>query len=434
MRVPQFGLRLFTVIFTNPEKFLENLFRAAVDAASAGNCVPLHLSRMSHRNVHVIGAGKAAAAMAKTVEENVEGEISGIAVTRYGHGIETDFIEVVEAAHPVPDEAGVLAARRIADLASSLAQDDFVICVISGGASALLSLPHPKITHNQKRDMTQQLLLAGASIQEINCVRKHLSGIKGGRLMDLIYPAKALTLCISDVVGDDPSVIGSGPTVADLSTCTDVLSVIDRYRIKMPSSIRTILQKGELETPKPSNRIFRNSEVKVIAKPQDSLLASAAMAQKAGVETIVLGDAVQGDTNQVARQHADMVRQRCADQDNPLVIISGGETTINVTGSGKGGPNTQYALALALELEDFEGVFAIACDTDGIDGTGMNAGALINPSTLRRAKETNLNPRDYLENNDSYSFFEKLGDLVVTGPTLTNVNDFRAVCYVPDRG
>lgn len=417
----------------NPEKFLKELFFAAVDAASAENCLPPYLSELSHRNFHVIGAGKAAAAMARAIEENVDGQISGIAVTRYGHSIATDFIEVVEAAHPVPDQASGVAARRIADLASSLSKNDFVICAISGGASALLSLPHRKITHDQKRDITKQLLRAGANIQEFNCVRKHLSGIKGGRLMDLIYPAKSLTLCISDVIGDDPSVIGSGPTVADSSTCEDVLSIVDTYRIKLPSSIRALLKQGVLETPKPSDRVFRNSEVKVIAKPHDSLLASSKIAQNAGIETVVLGDTEQGETNLVAKQHADIVRQRCVGQDHPLLIVSGGETTISVTGTGKGGPNTQYALALAMELEGLEGVFAIACDTDGIDGTENNAGALIYPSTLRRAKEANLNPRDYLENNDSFSFFQTLGDLVMTGPTLTNVNDFRAICYLPNR-
>lgn len=417
----------------NPENFLKKLYFAAVDAASAGNCLPAHLAAVSDRNVHVIAAGKAAAAMAKTIEENIDGKIAGIAVTRYGHSVATEFIEVVEAAHPIPDEASVLAARRVSELAASLSQDDLAICAISGGASALLSLPHPNIAHEHKRDIVKQLLWAGASIQEVNCVRKHLSAIKGGRLMELIDPAKALTLCISDVIGDDLSVIGSGPTVADSSTCEDVLRVTDQYRVKLPSPIRANLEQGRLETPKPSDGIFRNSEARIIAKPLDSLLASAELAQTEGVEAIVLGDAVQGDANAAAERHADIVRRQCARKDHPLVIVSGGETTVRVTGSGKGGPNTQYALALALALGDVKGVFAIACDTDGIDGTGRNAGALINPSTLRRAREAGLDPRNCLDNNDSYSFFERLGDLVVTGPTLTNVNDFRAICCVPNR-
>ncbi|MYI90010.1 MAG: glycerate kinase, partial [Gammaproteobacteria bacterium] len=401
--------------------------------ASAPKCLPSHLENLPTQKIHVIGAGKAAAAMAKTIENHVAGETSGLVVTRYGHAVSTSSIEVVEAAHPVPDELGLRAAMRVIDLAKTLDEMDYVIIAISGGASSLLSRPHPEIAFEDKQSITRQLLLAGATIHEINCVRKHLSAIKGGRLMSHIFPASALTLCISDVVGDNPSIIGSGPTVGDPSTCDEVLDVISQYRINVPQYILTKLNNGELETPKPENSVFEQSRIRIVARPQDALKASAVKATKLGLEVFSLGDAVEGDTNQVAKQHAAFVREKLThfSTDKPFVILSGGETTVNVTGSGKGGPNSQYVLATAKELDGMTGVYAIACDTDGIDGSEDNAGALMTPSTLKRARSKGMDVNQYLKNNDAYSFFENLGDLVMTGPTLTNVNDFRAIAYLP---
>ena len=417
----------------NPRKLLFDLFQSAIKSASPENCLTPNLTGISHPHVHVIGAGKAAAAMARVIENNIDRSVSGIVVTRYGHSVALDSIEAIEAGHPIPDELGVVSATKIANLATSLNDKDLIICVVSGGASALLSLPHFGIAFEDKKRITRDLLMEGATIQEINCVRKHLSAIKGGRLMRLIYPAQALTYCISDVVGDDPSIIGSGPTVADSSTCKDVLKVLSHYNIEVPEYLWRMLERGQIETPKPDDPVFERSVVKTIARPIDALSASAEVAKNQGFQAILLGDLIQGETNLVAKRHAAFVRERIADssQAKPCVIISGGETTVAVSGSGKGGPNTQYVLALALELEDIEGVYAIACDTDGIDGSEDNAGALLTPSTLTRAQVSNLEARKFLNNNDSYSFFEKLGDLVVTGPTLTNVNDFRAICYIP---
>lgn len=417
----------------NSRRLLTELFQSAVDSVSADNCLPSHLTSLRRQKIHVIGAGKAAAVMAKVIEDNFAGQVAGLVVTRYEHAVPVDLIDVIEAAHPVPDQFGLTAAKRIMTLAQSLGPDDFVVCAMSGGASSLLTLPHPKINFEDKQSISQQLLLGGASIQELNCVRKHLSAIKGGSLMSAVHPAEVLTLCISDVVGDDPTIIGSGPTVGDPSTCEEVLDVVNRYQINTPGYIRTLLERGELETPKPGSSIFDNSEVRVIARPFDALQASLRFAEQQGITVMMLGDTVAGDTNEVAAQHAELVKRELANApiDKPLVIISGGETTVTVTGSGKGGPNTQYALALALELENISGVYAIACDTDGVDGSEDNAGALLTPSTLTRARKLGINPREFLRNNDAYSFFERLNDLVITGPTLTNVNDFRAILYLP---
>ncbi len=423
----------FSIMNIDPKSMLIDLFRVAVDRASAPKCLPSYLDNLPDQKIYVIGAGKAAAAMARTIENHVQCETSGLVVTRYGHSVLTRSIKVVEAAHPVPDKLGLRAAKRVINLAASLKNRDLVICAISGGASSLLARPHPEIAFEDKQSITRQLLLAGATIHEMNCVRKHLSAIKGGHLMRHIFPASALTLCISDVVGDDPSIIGSGPTVGDPSTCDEVLDAISQYRINVPQYILTKLTKGELETPKPDNPVFKQSRIRIVARPHDALEASAEKAAKQGLEIFSLGDAVEGDTNQVAKQHAAFVREKLPhnSKDKPFVILSGGETTVNVTGSGKGGPNSQYVLAIAKELDGMTGVYAIACDTDGIDGSEDNAGALMTPSTLRRARLKGMDVNQYLKNNDAYSFFEKLGDLVMTGPTLTNVNDFRAIAYLP---
>ena len=420
---------------SNPRDLLLHLFRTAIASASAKHCLPAHLNAISHQKIHVVGGGKAAAAMAKVIEDHYSGEISGIVVTRYGHSVDCSSIEVVEAAHPIPDHAGLAAAQKIFNSTSALDSSTLVVCVISGGASALLSLPHEKVDLEHKRSITRQLLLSGASIHQFNCVRKHLSAVKGGRLMQNIHPNSALTLCISDVVGNDPSTIGSGPTVPDTTTCSDVLNVLMEYEIETPAMILELLKSGGLETPKPGSSIFQKSTVKIIAKPSDCLNASAAAAQEAGIEAIVLGDSVEGDTTLAARNHASFIRELISEDPNrnPFVVLSGGETTVTVTGHGKGGPNTHFALALAVELENLDCAHAIACDTDGIDGTADNAGAIVDPTTLKRAREKNLNAHEFLKNNDSYGFFKQIDNLVTTGPTLTNVNDFRAIYVEPGK-
>ena len=419
----------------NPERLLLDMFRAAVERASAQRCLPGHIPSLPGRKAHIFGAGKAAAAMAKVIERQLPGQTSGIVVTRYGHALDCESIEVVEAAHPVPDEAGLLAAGKIVDSAHAMTEEDYAICLISGGASALLTLPDRRVNLAEKQSVTRQLLLAGAEIRELNCVRKHLSAIKGGRLMQQIYPATALTLCISDVAGDDPSVVGSGPTVGDPTTCNDVLNVLARYNIDVADSIRNLLRRGALETPEPDHPVFQNSNFEFVAKPADAIQSAAAFARNARIEPVILDDSLEGDTNVATKVHVTAVRRRLKENadGSPFVLLSGGETTVTVTGSGKGGPNTQFALALAIELNESDGIYAIACDTDGMDGTQDNAGAVINPATLRRAREKNVNPENFLKNNNSYEFFNSIGDLVITGPTLTNVNDFRAIYCDPDK-
>ena len=416
-----------------PQKFLAELFDTAVRSASPEICLPEHLAKISEKEVCVIGAGKSAAAMARVAENNLKCNTYGVVLTPYGHNVDCGSIEVLEAAHPVPDDAGVKAAQKILNVVAGLDASSFVLCLMSGGASALLTLPASCITLAQKQAMTRELLHSGADIEEINCVRKHFSLIKGGRLMKAIYPAKALTLCISDVVGDHPATIGSGPTVPDPSTCADALQVIRKYRISIPVNALNELNSGKLETPKPQDKEFENTEVVVVASADIALESYGEVAEQNGIVVHKIGTSVEGETNQVAKEHARQVRQMIANQSHktPFVVLSGGETTVPVSGKGKGGPNTQFALALAIELNGNEGIYAVACDTDGIDGSGDNAGAMITPSTLERARRKNLEPQVYLDNNDSYNFFKELGDLVKTGPTLTNINDFRAILYIP---
>lgn len=413
-------------------QLLSELLRSALDAVSASSCVPGHLrARPRSDRTCVIGAGKAAAAMAHAVEQHWGDMAYGAVITRYGHAVECEFIEVIEAAHPIPDESGLNATRSMMRLARSLDASGNALCLISGGASALMTLPHHDITLQDKQAITRQLLAAGASIAEINQVRKHLSGIKGGRLMEAISPSRALTLCISDVAGDDVSVIGSGPTVADRSTCHDALSVLNEHRIDCPSYIVELLRRGKLETPKPHHPAFSDSEIIIAAKSSDALEAGARSASRLGIRPIVLSDAIEGDSGAMARYHAKLVKRMIRDSagKEPFVILSGGETTVAVSGSGQGGPNTQFALALAKELDGLSDVYAIACDTDGIDGTSDSAGARIEPATVERGKRLGMDVNYYLKNNNSHEYFKKLDDLVNTGPTLTNVNDFRAIYY-----
>jgi hydroxypyruvate reductase len=376
------------------------------------------------------GAGKAAAAMARAVEDHWPGELSGLVVTRYGHGVPCRRIEVVEAAHPVPDEAGRAAAARILAAVQGLTSDDLVLVLLSGGGSALLALPFEGITLADKQQINRALLKSGAGIGEMNCVRKHLSAIKGGRLAAAAYPARVLTLVISDVPGDDPAVVASGPTVADPTTCADALAILEKYRLAVPPTVEAVLRSGISETPKPGDLRLAHCETRVIATAQASLAAAAAAARTAGVEPLVLGDAIEGEAREVAKVMAGIAKS-CALHAEPVrppcVLLSGGETTVTVKGQGRGGRNAEFLLALALALDGHPGIHAFAGDTDGIDGSEENAGALLTDDTLARARAAGLDAKARLADNDGYGFFAALGDLVVTGPTRTNVNDFRAI-------
>ena len=383
----------------------------------------------------MVGAGKAAAAMARAFETAWPSPLEGLVITRYGHGFPCSRIEVVEAGHPLPDVAGEQAARRILELARSLGPEDQLVFLASGGGSALLSLPAPDLTLADKQAVTRALLRCGATITEINTVRKHLSAIKGGRLAAAAAPARIVTLAISDVPGDDPAVIASGPTVPDPTTFADARSVLAKYRIAGPEAVVSHLMEEAEETPEPEDPIFDRVRFDLIASPQQSLQAAAAAAERRQISPIVLSDRIEGEASQVALVHAAIALQVRAGKfrvgghivSPPAVILSGGETTVTVTGTGRGGRNTEFALALAVALDRAEGIWGLACDTDGIDGTEDNAGAIIHPDSLARAFARGISAQESLAANDGYGFFAALGDLVVTGPTLTNVNDFRAV-------
>ncbi len=411
-----------------PRGLLVKMFQAAVAASSPSLCVPPHLPAPPKGRTLVIGAGKAAAAMAQAVERHwpADAPLSGLAVTRYHHGVGVlPRIEVAEASHPVPDDAGVLAAARMLRMVSTLGPDDLALCLISGGASALLALPAPGISLAAKQAVNRALLNSGATISEINAVRKHLSAIKGGRLAQAAAPAQIITLMISDVPGDDPSVIGSGPTVPDASTLAQARAVLARYGIKVLPEVARHLNDPGAETPKPGDPVFARASSVVVATPFASLAAAARLARAAGVKPIMLGDRIEGEAVQVAH---NMAAQALALRgDAPCVLISGGETTVTVRGNGRGGRNAEFLLGLAVALDGAPGIHAIACDTDGIDGTEDNAGALLSPDSLARARALGLDPAASLLNNDGYGVFAALDDLVITGPTRTNVNDFRAV-------
>ena len=386
----------------------------------------------------VLGAGKAGGAMAAAVDAlwPAGAPLSGLVVTRYDHvppayKSKPGRIEVVEARHPVPDEAGQRAAARIMQLTRGLAADDLVLCLISGGGSALLSSPAPGLTLADKQAINQALLQSGAAIDEMNCVRKHLSAIKGGRLAAMCAPARVVTLLISDVPGDAPEVIASGPTVPDLSTCADALAICKRYGIELPAAARAGLDSGEFETPKPGDPRFAGHQVHLIATPQQSLEAAAAVARAAGLHAHILSDEMEGESREVGKVQAALARavaQRGQPFAKPCVILSGGETTVTVRSKGgRGGRATEFLLGCAIALQGQPGVHVLAADTDGIDGIEDNAGAIVTPSTLQRAQAQGLKAREFLDRNDAYNFFKPLGDLVTPGPTFTNVNDFRAL-------
>lgn len=421
----------------NERALLKQMFEAAIAAAAPDQLIPHSLPPPPRGRTVVVGAGKAAASMARAVDAHwpADRPLSGLVVTRYGHGVGTlPRIEVVEASHPVPDAAGQRAASRILALVQGLGPDDLVLCLISGGGSALLSLPGDGVSLADKQAINRALLRSGAGIHDMNCVRKHLSAIKGGRLAAAAAPAPLVTLVISDVPGDDPSVIASGPTVPDATTLADACAILARFGIEVPGSIRARLADPAAETPKPGDAAFLHTATHVIATPQASLEAAAAVARAAGVTPLILGDAIEGEAAEVGRVMAGIARQVSLHRQPappPCVLISGGETTVTVRGRGRGGRNVEFLLSLAIELAGRRGVFALAGDTDGVDGAEEVAGAIVAPDTLARAAARGIGPRASLADNDGHGFFAALGDQVITGPTLTNVNDFRAILITP---
>ena len=420
----------------DPRALLRAMFDAAIAAASPSVCLQPFLARLQPpkgRTV-VVGAGKAAAAMAHAVETQWPHPVSGLVVTRYGHGEALQRIELVEAAHPVPDAAGRAAAGRILEAVQGLGPDDLVIALISGGGSALLALPASGVSLEDKQAVNRALLRSGAPIGAMNVVRKHLSAIKGGRLAAAAAPARLVAYAISDVPGDDPSIIASGPTVPDPSRFADALAILERYGIEPPATVLRHLKAGMAgeipETPKPGDPAFAHARTEIVATPLRSLQAAAEPARQAGFEVDILGDAIEGEAREVAREHARLALQARA-SGRRCAIVSGGETTVTVRGKGRGGRNCEYLLAFALALDGAEGIWAVAGDTDGIDGSEDNAGAIVTPHILSRARKRMLDPQALLDGNDSYRLFHTLDYLIVTGPTRTNVNDFRAIVVAP---
>lgn len=407
---------------TCDRSFLRSLFDKAVASATPENCMGAWLPSRPPGRIVVVGAGKAAASMAQELEKRWSGPLEGQVVVPHDHGVACQWIEVVEASHPVPDDAGVAAAAGILRRVSDLARDDTVVCLLSGGGSALLCLPIDGVTLAEKQSVTRQLLRSGAAIHELNCVRKKLSAIKGGKLAAACAPAAVITLLISDVPGNDASMVASGPTIADTSSASEALEILGRYNVSISTDARRAIENGlpvQLD----------DADVRILASSDDALLATAALALENQVTPYSLGD-LAGDARQLAHEHADLALQIAAGDgpvDPPCVILSGGETTVEVRGNGRGGRNGEYALSLAIALNGHAAISALACDTDGIDGTGDNAGCFVTPDTLSRAAHNGVDPRAALQNNDSYRFFASLGDLISTGPTLTNVNDFRAI-------
>jgi hydroxypyruvate reductase len=414
----------------SPRALLQTMFEAAIAAAQPVRCLPPFLPAAPAGRMIVIGAGKASAAMAKAVEDHWPGELSGLVVTRYGYAVPCNRIEIVESAHPVPDAASVVAAQRMLDTVRGLAADDLVLCLISGGGSSLLVAPLPGLTLEDKQAVNRALLRSGANISEMNCVRRHLSAVKGGRLAAACHPAKVVTLLISDVPGDRPADIASGPTVADPTTCADALAIVNRYDVKLPDNVLETLASGTGESVKPGDPRLARNETRFVATPQMALEAAAAVGRAAGVPVHILGDRIEGEARDVGKVMAGIalqVARHAQPFQPPCILLSGGETTVTVRGHGRGGRNVEFLLSLAIELDSHRGIHAVAGDTDGVDGIEEIAGAYVAPDTLRRAWARGINPRERLGDNDAHAVFEALGDSIATGPTLTNVNDFRAV-------
>jgi glycerate 2-kinase len=425
---------------TRSRDLLESLFRSAVAAAHPARCLPPHLPQPPERGwLIVLAAGKAGGSLTEVAEQHYlarlpRDRISGIAVTRHGYGRPTKLIPVVEAGHPVPDAAGLAGAEKMLAIADGATADDLVLVLLSGGASANLIAPANGISFADKQAATRAILRSGANISEFNCVRKHLSRIKGGRLAKRAFPAKIVTLAISDVPGDDPAVIGSGPTVPDPTTLADARAIVAKYRLELPQAVIRALDDPDNESPKPGDTAFANSAYHILARPADALAAAQARAREAGFECVILGDRLQGEAREVAAEHARLARGYAA-QGRAVIILSGGELTVTLRGKGQGGPNQEYALALAVQLDGAQGIAAMAADTDGTDGGRGRpddpAGAFIDETTLDRARAAGLDPAAFLTDNNSTGFFNGIGDLFVPGPTFTNVTDFRGIVVDP---
>ena len=414
----------------NPRTLLREMFDAAIASAQPARVVAAHLPAMPTGRTIVVGAGKASAAMAQAVEQHWPGPLEGLVVTRYGYGVPCERIEIAEAAHPVPDAAGLAAARRLLRMVEGLSPDDLVLCLISGGGSSLLPLPIDGLTLDDKQAINRALLKSGATIGEMNCVRRHLSQIKGGRLAAACHPARVVTLLISDVPGDDPIDIASGPTAADPTTCQDALDIVRRHAIELPPAALAALQSGRGESVKPGDPRLGGHDMRIIAAPQMALEAAAAVARRHGLAAHLLGDAIEGEARDVGKVLAGValqVAERGQPFVPPCVLLSGGETTVTVRGAGRGGRNVEFLLALGIALDGHPRIHALAGDTDGVDGLEEVAGALLAPDTLARAWAQGIKPHDRLADNDGHGFFAALGDAAVTGPTLTNVNEFRAI-------
>lgn len=413
-----------------PAALLRRLFEAAVSAAQAATCLPPHLPPPPRGRTVVIGAGKASAAMAQALEAHWPGPLEGLVLTRYGHAVPCQRIEIVEAAHPVPDAAGLHATERLLAKVRGLGPQDLVIALLSGGGSSLLVAPGPGLTLADKQAVHAALLRSGASISEMNCVRRHLSALKAGRLALACAPAPVVTLLISDVPGDAPADIASGPTVADVTTCADALAIAERYRVNLPPAALALLHSAAGETVKPDDARLHGHAARLIATPQQALEAAAAAARAAGLPAHILGDSLEGEARHLGQVLAGIALQVMRHGQpfaRPCVLLSGGEASVTVTGDGVGGRNVETLLSMALALRGQTGIHALAADTDGVDGGADIAGALIGPDTLARAQALGLHPQAVLTRQDAHGFFQALGDSLVTGPTFTNVNDFRAV-------
>nr|WP_235844610.1 glycerate kinase [Cupriavidus agavae] len=424
-----------TMTFDTPQAsaLLRRMFDAAIAAAQPSLTLARHLPDRPKGRTIVIGAGKASAAMAQAFERAWQGPLEGLVVTRYGYAVPCEQIEIVEAAHPVPDTAGHNAARRMLELVSRLTEDDLVVSLISGGGSALLPLPLTGISLDDKQQINRDLLKSGATITEMNCVRRHLSAIKGGRLAAACYPARVCNLLLSDVPGDDPIDIASGPTVPDPTTRQEAIDILRRYGLALPAHVMRVLDSDEAETVKPGDPRLPRIDTTLIATPRMALRAAANVASAAGLPVHVLGDAIEGEARDVGLVLGALALESANHQlfPSPCVLLSGGETTVTVRGTGRGGRNVEFLLALALTLRGDTRIHALAGDTDGVDGQEEIAGAIVTPDTLQRAWALGIRPQDALANNDGHGFFEALGDAVITGPTLTNVNDFRAILIAP---
>lgn len=415
-----------------PLPWLRHLFDSAVEAVQPATCLPPHLPDPPDGRTLVVGAGKAAASMAQALETHWPTPLSGLAVTRYAHAVPCQQIEVLEAAHPVPDQLGVQAAQRMLEEASRLDREDLMIALISGGGSSLLALPAPGITLADKQALSKALLHSGAPIKQINIVRTHLSAVKGGRLAAAAAPARVCTLIISDVPDNDPAWVASGPTVANQTSAADALEILQRHAIDIPERVRALLERPQAAAMQTQDAPAAGSETVVIATATDALQAARRAAETAQVEVRMLGDDLEGEARALGREHARLARDvRQVGLQRPVLLLSGGETSVTVARRGRGGRNTEYLLGMALELDAAAGIHALAADTDGIDGSEDNAGAVVHPDTLRRAQAAGISAADCLAANDAYGFFASLGDLVVTGPTRTNVNDFRAILIQP---